>query len=241
MVSVMTRAFVILAVAATLAATSCQPRLEFNLGSTSALSYGELPRRSPIIVVGKVVEVKVVGPEVRTSDEHRYPLRLQRVTIQAENVLKGEARIGEMIFYRYAWSPDHAMVGPWGIFGPGQRGAFFLVRKDGVLRSIVDLYPTHIEVWSGEHAGYKPRPEHSPQESIAELLLTPGPDARPEAFSQTLYIASSMSMELIGDAGTLQLMKRLLASEVLLIRQRACSVITEQFPGQVQCSSSGVK
>ena len=241
MVSVMTKAFVILAIAATLAATSCQPRLEVKVGSTSALSYEELPSRSPIIVVGKVVEVKVVGPEVRTSDEHRYPLRLQRVTIQAENVLKGEARTGEVIFYRYAWSPDHPMVGPWGMFAVGERGAFFLVRKDGVLRSIVDLYPTHIQVVSGEHAGYKPRAEQSPQESIAELLLTAGPDVRPEAFSQALYIASAMSMELIGDAGTLQLMKRLLASEVPLIRQRACSVITERFPGQVQCSSSDVK
>ncbi len=235
MVSVMRRAFVLLAVAATVCATSCRTKPEVNARATSALSYRELIKKSPVIVVGKVAAVKVVGPEVRKTDEHRYPLRLQRVTIQAENVLKGEVRSGEMIFYRYGWSPDQPMVGPWGILVPGERAVFFLDREDGALRSTVDLYPSHIEVRSGEHAGYKRGATQSLEESIAELLLTPGADAGPEAFSQALQIASAISIELIGHADTLRLMKPLLASEEPLLKRRACSVMTERFPGQVQC------
>ncbi len=240
MVSVMTRAFAVFVIAATLPMTSCRPVPELNVRATAALSYRELMEKASIVVIGKVAEVKVVGPEVRTSDEHRYPLRLQRLAIQAENVLKGEARSGRMIFYRFAWSPDRAMVGPWGILVPGDRSVFFLDTEDGVLRSIIDLYPSHIEVRSGGHASYKPRAEQSLEESIAELLLTPGTDTRPEVFSQALQVASAISIELIGHAGTLRLMKPLLASEEPLLKKRACSVMTERFPEQVQCSSSGV-
>jgi hypothetical protein len=231
----MTRAFVLLAVAAAVSVTSCRTKPEVSVRATSALSYRELIDKSPIIVVGKVAAVKVVGSEVRTTDEHRYPLRLQRVTIQAENVLKGEVRSGEMVFYRYGWSPDEPMVGPWGILVPGQRNVFFLDRGDGALRSTVDLYPSHIEVRSGEHAGYTPRATQTLGESIAELLLTPAADAGPEAFSQALQIASAVSIELIGYDGTLRLMKPLLASDEPLLKRRACSVMKERFPGQVQC------
>jgi hypothetical protein len=239
MVSIMKRAVVVLVVSATVFATSCQPIPELKVRAT-ALPNRELGDRAPIVVVGKVRETKVVGPEVRTTDEHSYPLRLRQVTVEAENVIKGQVSAGEVVFYRYDWSPDHAMVGPWGILGPGTRYVLFLDREDGELRSMADLYPSHIEVRSGRHAGHERREEKSVEESIAELLLTPGADVQPETFSQGLDSASFYSIDLIGDAGTLRLMKRLLASDDPLVRRRACDVISGRFPGQVQCSSKGV-
>ena len=232
----MTRA--LLAVAVAVSAASCQHSPKLPVRAVSSLSYRELIDRSPIVVVGRVAGVKVVGPEVRSSDEQKYPLRLQRITIQVENVLKGPAQTGEIAFYRYGWSPDQPMTGPWGIVVPGERDVFFLKTGDGVLRTTVDLYPSHIEVLSGRHVDYKPRPGQSIEESIAEILLTPAEDVRPDAFSQGLRTASAIGIELLGQSGTLRIMKPLLESKESVLRQQACSVMLERFPGQVQCSLS---
>jgi hypothetical protein len=58
----MTRAFVLLAVAAAVSVTSCRTKPEVSVRATSALSYRELIDKSPVIVVGKVAAVKVVVP-----------------------------------------------------------------------------------------------------------------------------------------------------------------------------------
>jgi hypothetical protein len=204
--------------------------------AATSLPYRELAGGSPVVVVGRVMTVKVVGPEVRTSDENQYPLRLRRVIVHVENILKGMANAGEIVFYRYDWSPNHAMVGPWGIVSPGERYVFFLEREGGTLRSTVDLYPSGIEVHSGRHSSYRPRKGQSTEESIAELLPTQGEDAHLVGFARSLLIASGFSMELVGKDDTLFLLKSLLAANEPLLRQQACAVMSERFGGIVDCS-----
>lgn len=236
MVPVMTRALIVLTVAAS--SVSCQPKPSVEIRASSSLSYPELVKRSPIIVVAKVVAVKVIGPEVSTTDEHRYPLRLQRVTAVVENVLKGNAPLGEITFDRYGWSPDQPMAGPWGVVVVGQRNVFFLDTEGGALRATIDLYPAQIEVLSGRHPGYNRDLGRKVEESIAEFLLMPGEDVRAEAFSESLRTASGISMELVGSDDTLRLLKSLLMSKELPIRAQACLIITERFKGQAQCGSA---
>jgi hypothetical protein len=233
MVPVMARPLMLLTVAAL--GVSCQPEPKVGIRANSPLSYPELVKRSPIVLVARVVAVNVIGPEVRTSDEQRYPIRLHRVTAIVENVLKGSAPFGEVAFNRYGWSPDQPMVGPWGIVVAGQRSVFFLDREGGELRSFVDLYPAQIEVLSGRHPESMPDSARSIEESLAELLLVPGEDVRAEAFSQGLQTASGISIELVGSANTFRLLKLLLSSQEPSIRTQACRVIAERFKGQVQC------
>lgn len=232
----MTRA--LLAVVVALSFASCQPSAKLQIRPISAPTYRELTYRSFIVLVGSVTAVHVVGPEVKTGDKHKYPLRLQRITVQVENVLKGRPKAGKIAFYRYGWSPDQPMVGPWGNVVPGERNVFFLDQEGGVLRATADLYPSHIEVLSGRHPGYKPRVGQSTEESIAEILLTPGEDVHPAAFSQGLRTASAIAIELVGPPGTLRIMGPLLTSKEAVLRQQACSVMTERFPGQVKCLGS---
>jgi hypothetical protein len=233
MVPVMTKELIVLTVA--VLGVSCQPKPNLKVRANSPLSYPELVKRSPVVVVAKVVAVKVIGPEVRTTDEHRYPLRLQRVTALVENILKGTAPLGEVTFNRYGWSPDAPMAGPWGVVVVGQRNVFFLDTEGGTLRSMIDLYPAQIEVLSGRRSGYWPDSGRTVEGSIAEFLLIPGEDVRAEAFSQSLSTASGISMELVGQADTLRLLKSLIMSKELPIRAQACLVIRERFKGQVQC------
>jgi hypothetical protein len=230
-VSMRMQVLVVVTVGLSLASCHSSPNLQTRL--TVPSSYHELIDGAPIVIVGKVIAVKVVGPEVRSRDEHRYPLRLRHVIVQVENTLKGTADAGA--FYRYDWSPDHAMVGPWGIVGPGERCVFSLVKEDGVLRSTMDLYPSHIEIRSGKHANYSPAAGQNARESIAELLLTPGDDVHPEAFAQSLLIASGRSIDLVGGEVTSRLMKPPPTHKDPYLREQACLVMLERFRGAVQC------
>jgi hypothetical protein len=226
------QAFILVAAASVL---SCRPVPKLEMRTGSPLSTRELVGKSPVVVVGSAVAVTQFGPEVKSADEHGYPLRLQRITAQVENVLKGTSRSRDIVFYRYGWSSDHAMLGPWGIVVPGQRNVFFLDIENGTLRSIIDLYPAQIQVLSGRHP--EPISEKTIEESVAEILLTPGEAFDPEAFSQGLYLDSVRATDLIGRAGTLRLLKPLLASKQNAVRQQACLVLAEGFYGQGQCLS----
>lgn len=211
------------------------PKLEIRADSPA--STRELISKSPLIVVGRAVAVTTVGPEVRSTDRHEYPLRLERITVQVENILRGTYRSQEMVFYRYGWSADHPMVGPWGLIYPGQRNVFFVDVEDGTLRSIIDLYPAQIEVLSGVHSELGLSAKNGAEQSIAEILLTPGENLNADAFSRGLSATSVVAMNLIGRTGTLYLLKALLLSRHAVIREQACLAIADKFYGQGQCLS----
>lgn len=233
MVPLTARVFVVVGAVATLTALSCPSSLRVK--DISPLSYRDLIDRAPIVVMGIVTDVKTVGPMRRTQDNNRYPLRLQRIAVQPENVLRGSSLGDDFAFYRYGWSPDEPMVGPWGVVTPGQRGVFFLEREEHLTRALVDLYPSHIEIRSGRHPGYRSRAGVTLEHCISEILLTPGVDVDLEAFGNALAVASTFSIELIGETFTMQLMKPLLHSDSPELRRKACFALNQRFPGQVQC------
>lgn len=222
--------------ATTASLLSCQPTPQLDIRIKS-LSIRDMVNRSAIVIIGKAEIVTAVGPEVRSPDQPEYPLRLERVTVQVEKVVKGMIRSSPIVFYRYGWPDNRAMVGPWSIIRPGQRYLFFLDLEDSTPRSLTDLYPAELEVLSGKHVRNRTTVETNVDQTIAEILLTPGEDLNPEAFAQGLWKTSVVTIDLVGRAGTLRLLKTLLASKQSTIGQQACLVIAERFYGQESCIS----
>jgi hypothetical protein len=144
----------------------------------SNLSPQERIGLADVIVVGRATSVETFDPD-RTHPE----AGLTKVNIAVENVLKGNSTDQELPFYFYR------IVG--GFNGPkpnfvrvGDRGIFFLKRDQDILRSVHDIWESHIKVYSGRHDAITV--DRDVQETIARVVITPGDGFDPSEYPRSL-------------------------------------------------------
>jgi hypothetical protein len=79
---------------------------EFKLADLQ-LSYDDKLRMeaaAPIVVLGKVTEVKVIGRPHRSQAEPRVWVQLKQIAVQIEETIKGRASDGSLWFYYFSFS-----------------------------------------------------------------------------------------------------------------------------------------
>jgi hypothetical protein len=219
------------------AASACSattPKLEPRLASESTPSLVELVRASDVIVLAKVLSETMTGETVTiANNEH---VRLQKIDIDVEGVLKGKTDSSKLSFYRYRWYDDWINQSPSiDTIAPDGRSVFFLNRTaDGTLRSAFDVTVSRVPIVSGIH-DLSSVSGRTVEEQIAYLMLTPGKDASAEDFGQSLAKQTIDAESLVGQGGTLELLKPLLRDPSESIRTNACLTMAQVFTGQSKC------
>jgi hypothetical protein len=200
------------------------------------MTYGEMIREAPIVVVGLITSVESTGVKSKQVQWEEKPTSLLwlRVNLKVENVLRGSINGGDITYYYFEWggwptsflNKEHPV--------PGMRCVLFLQRDVGVLRSIIDLYQSHIKLMTGKHRGIDVGPERSVAKTIVRLALTPGEDFAPEAFS-ALQATMSWQDGINEPIEAAALLTKLLSFPDPRVRDRACLELVDGFRVNENC------
>ena len=131
------------------------------------MSFRDLVHKSPIVVVSRTLSVETIGGVVESDDAQRFKVQFRRVKASVENVLHGSAPNGEITFYFYSAPQDNPPNGQQlNVIAPGERRIQFLDSDNGVLRAVLDVFNSQIEVRSGFHPGFGGGPGESDRKSV---------------------------------------------------------------------------
>jgi hypothetical protein len=108
-------------------------------------------------------------------------MQLYKVTVQVENVLRGDVERGTVPIFYFAnlyaseGPPRMGMVGRGGQWRIGDRLIWFLRRDAGVLRTVLDTWAQSAKlVFTGSHVNYQPLPGEPLSQMIVDILLDRG-------------------------------------------------------------------
>lgn len=170
----------VLIVTALLVSCSRYPKLEaYEPGSGSAPPNLE----APVILVGQILSNQAVGRPHAPQWDRYIKMRQYRLMVRAEHVFRGNIPQREVPVYYFGYitnmggSPRIGMRQNGGDWHVGDSVVFFLRRERGVLRTVCDFYEyCSARVFTGIHPNLKIDPNKPLGCSIAELLLSRGPE-----------------------------------------------------------------
>jgi hypothetical protein len=147
-----------------LLSTACErvpPLVEYESNTVSVTE-----QLTSIVIVGRILAHSAVGRPHPSRWDPQSPMQLYKVTVQVENVLRGDVKRGTVsIFYfmnlhAFEGPARMGMVGRGGDWRVGDRLIWFLRRDAGVLRALADIWAHQSTdaVFTGSHVNYQPRP-----------------------------------------------------------------------------------
>jgi hypothetical protein len=189
--------------------------------------------RAPIIVAGRVVQVNKLGQPEPSRGDHRIGCQLTRITVDVDEIIKGDIGSSQIEFYYFTYSPmaSEADLGALRYLpAVGQNRIFFLSPfKDGY-RSVGDLTDYTLRFSTGRHQrGFCTG--KSPGCCIAEILLVPQRNADIDQFVLDLIAAAGAAEVLCSRDVAQSLLQRLTAHPDHRISEWAREVIAGSQSG----------
>lgn len=139
--------------------------------------------QAPIILVGQLLSNEALGRPYAPEWDRYIKIQEYRVRVAVERIFRGNITEREVPIYYFGYisnvgGPPHlgmrANGGHWQL---GDSIIFFLEPERGALRTICDFhYYCATQVFTGVHPNFKVDPKQSLGCSIAELLLSRGPN-----------------------------------------------------------------
>jgi hypothetical protein len=199
---------------------------------------------APLIVVGLVVDNRVIGRHLPAARYKGFYLDLHSVRLKRENTLQGSLTGSELTFFyfsgsRYPEDKNSAYPPPNPLYKrlfeaePGSRYLFFLTRDDEILRSIGDVGDYSIPVLTGAHAERLTGGEDIGKR-VSEILLSRGDGVDPDRMAKKLLEYSRIADEWSSRSFTVQLLRQL-SSLGEPVRSQACGVLVARYVGQYDC------
>lgn len=194
-------------------------------------------RGAPVIIVGTVQRVQMVGqpkPAARVPD---LSLQLYKAVVDVEMVVRGDAdRTLEFSFF----GPDPRD----GLFGlpkyyvrPEQRRVFFLKREDEGYRAVGDYLDYSEPVYSGKPDVTQVQDRDSDR-AIARILLTPSRHLRDKTmFASTLFNSAGRAQSFVTPAFVQDLLEKLVMYRDPDVRKQACKNLKIHHKRSTVCSS----
>lgn len=135
----------------------------------------EQARSAPLVVVGVVNSDSPVGRHVPTRRNPNYPMQLHRISVQIENVLRGQITERTITVYYFGFAGGFDGPRPLGFaLGPSRR-VLWLRQDGGVLRMACDGWDyCTMFVHSGAHPEYHADSARSLDHALVDILLTRG-------------------------------------------------------------------
>lgn len=183
--------------------------------------------KAPIVAVGSVLAVRTVGGVRRSARIPEMRIELLELMVRVENVLRGSISTPTVKVYYFMFSAHNQRLFGVCVYTPvlQERLVLFLKEESGVIRSVGDVNDYTLRVYSGSHEGLEPPVGASLGEAISWVLLTPGKDLQPKSFVTYLGPAFSVSADLCSESCALTLLRPLLESENVSVRDRAGEII----------------
>jgi hypothetical protein len=204
-------------------------RDQFQL-SDYTLSFDErlrLELAAPIIVLGKVTDVEVVGTPTKSLGDPRINTQLTNIRISVEMAIKGGPLPNQLRFslFTYSQQNDATLGVPQYNPAVGQRRIYFLKRWSDGYRSIGDVTNYNLHIESGTHeegvcGGI------SPGCCIARLLLVPGQNFDADQFAKDIGPAAAASQVLCSRAEARALLEKLTTHRDKRIADAAIDIIS---------------
>jgi hypothetical protein len=159
----------------------CQPRYEFqDTPFAETVSEAEHARASaPIVIVGVITGDKPVGETRKSHWDPKMYVRLHKVTVDVENVLRGNLQTGNHDVYEFyiasTYTGPPTLGSPFRKYRGVYRTMMYLRREGGLLRTVCDgINRCVYEVGSGARLGYRPDPHQPLEAAVAYIFLTKG-------------------------------------------------------------------
>ena len=180
---------------------------------------------APIIFVGVVKTIQVVGTHRPAANIPGLTLQLYRARCDAEVILRGKVP-SHIEFLYYGPDPRYGMVGfPKFWLRPAQRRIFFLERYKQIYRAVGDYLDYTEWVQSGRpNASIAAEPNLG--KAVARIMLTPGQDVDEHLFSGNLFYASRVANEFSSESYAIELLTQLTTNRSPLVRARSCRVLS---------------
>lgn len=183
--------------------------------------------KAPLIVLGSVTDVNLIGQPTPSGSDRRIGVQLTRIKIKVEEAIKGDVPGGILELYYFVYAPQASEMDlgvPRYIPTVGQRRIYFLKRDNGRYRSVGDVLDYTVRVSSGKH------PEdfcsnETPGCCIAELLLIPQEGIDPGWFVVDMVSAQYIAEVLCSHRKSQELLRNLVHHTDPRIAERAREVI----------------
>ena len=149
--------------------------------------------KAPIILVAQLLSNEAVGRPYAPEWDTYIKIQEYRVRVTVEHVVRGNIAEREAPIYYFGY--PHFMGGPpnlgmrenGGWWHLGDSIVFFLEREQGALRTICDFRNyCAVRVFTGVHPNFKFDPNKPLDCSIAELLLSRGPNTTDLQMAQAI-------------------------------------------------------
>ncbi|BDC51118.1 hypothetical protein F183_A34340 [Bryobacterales bacterium F-183] len=180
--------------------------------------------------MGKIVQQRYVN-------RFHQSMRLARITVQVENLLRGSVDGRTTIdFYNYA--PYFlGTTGPVSFPRTGRRYVLALTRdKSGLLRPVWDYWDSSELVASGRHRTVPLDSSRTVEQRIATLLLTPTTeDFDIDLFAAEMDGSAGFARLILGVPAVIAFYQQQMNSPHLAIRIAACENLTSDFAGLFDC------
>ena len=184
---------------------------------------------APIIFVGVVEAVQLVGNPKPALSVQGLTLQLYRARCHVEMTLRGEVSNNFEFWY---FGPDQR----YGVTGfpkfwlqPTERRIFFLEQHGSTYRAVGDYLNYTENVRGGKPDSKILTTDPDVGKVIARVMLTPGPDFDERLFSGTLLYASQVAEESSSKTYSIELLKGLLTHPSALIRSTSCRILATVY------------
>jgi hypothetical protein len=176
---------------------------------------------TPIVVVGVLGSDTAVGDPSHLTDG----LRLRKVVVRVENVLRGKLANSVVTVYYFAFAVAYSSPSrPLGDWKSGERRILWLREDSGVLRTSCDGHAyCACRVWSGAHPQYRPDPQKPLDFALIDIQLTRGEGADDSEFAHGIELVTGGAAR---EAYLLERLQLLAATEVPVVRDAACNELS---------------
>lgn len=208
------------------------PRFDFQTPEPWIIGW----LRAPVIAVGTISSLTPKGSALAEGPGQPIQVRLFELTVDIENVIRGDVRVRNIRVYRYGHElgqlPGHIPVQP---FFPGERRVFCLLPEGVDYREVEDIVAGSFVVASGAHP-QRDREKKSVLQQIAEVLLLPGVGFDEGHYARSIDVStSSRVLPMVGYERTVGLLRNVMASTPATVAAEACLALYALHPFGDDC------
>jgi hypothetical protein len=186
----------------------------------------------PVILVGRIVSNDASRQQHGSCRDRYFTIQLYRVTVEVENILRGESIPSGVDIYYFssvgstAGPPRLGMRENGGRWHIGGRELFLLRRDSGVLRTLCDTTAGCVyHVFTGAHNGFRVDPTKPIAYSVVRLLLSRGNRCNDKQMIEAIKSYSTPDYDL---KYTVPRLQEIAETETPDVRSAACKELVYQ-------------
>jgi hypothetical protein len=187
---------------------------------------------APQIVVVRIVDTKLTERAIQLAP-HGIRVRLVAVDAEVENTIQGTLARGPMRFYFFVNEPSpdgYTTYIYWP--APGGRYVVFLRQDGGIMRTMADVAPPEIRLFSGVHKDLgeflNQSNKRDPGKAILHAALVPS-EGSEKGFAASIQHTEASIRQFVNPSDLALALRSLLAHPESEVRTQACLTLATEY------------